>query len=49
MPMIKDSYLELPARPGLGIELNEEAVEKYPQKPYDRPVIIDRDGGIGLE
>ena len=49
MPVIKDGYLELPDLPGLGIELNEEAVGKYPQKPYDRPVIVNHDGGIGLE
>ncbi len=49
LPVIKDGYLELPDRPGLGIELDEEAFAKYPRKPYDRPVIIDQDGAIGLE
>ena len=49
MPVIVDGYLELPDRPGLGIELNEEALPKYPRKPYDRPVIIRQDGAIGLE
>ncbi len=49
MPTIKDGYLELPDRPGLGIELNEEAVENYPRRPYDRPVIVQHDGAIGLE
>ena len=33
----------------LRIELGEEAVTKYPPKPYDRPVIIEQDGAIGLE
>ena len=49
MPVIVDGYLELPDGPGLGIELNEEALPKYPRKPYDRPVIIQQDGAIGLE
>lgn len=49
MPAIKDGFLQLPDRPGLGIELNENAVEKYPRKPSDRPVIIQQDGAIGLE
>ena len=49
MPVIEDGFLQLSDRPGLGIELNEEAVQQYPARPYDRPVIIDCDGAIGLE
>ena len=49
IPVVENSYLKLPEGPGLGIELNEEAVEAYPFKPYDRPVIIQYDEGIGLE
>jgi galactonate dehydratase len=47
--VMKNGYLELPDRPGLGIEINEEAVLKYSYKPYDRPVVIMKDGSIGLE
>lgn len=49
MPVIEKGYLKLPQKPGLGIALNEEVAEKYPFKPFDRPVIIQNDGGIGLE
>jgi len=49
IPTIKDGHLELPDRPGLGIELNEDAVQRYPRRPSDRPVIIQDDGAIGLE
>ncbi len=49
LPQIKDGHLCLPERPGLGIELNEEAAQRYPYKPYDRPVIKAEDGSIGLE
>ncbi len=49
LPVIEASHLVLPDRPGIGIELNEEAVERYPSRASDRPVIIQRDGGIGLE
>jgi galactonate dehydratase len=49
LPKIENGYLNLPQRPGLGIELNEEAAAKYSFKPFDRPVIIEHDGGIGLE
>ncbi len=48
-PRIKDGHLELPESPGLGIELNEEDVAGYPGKPYDRAVIVEHDGAIGLE
>jgi galactonate dehydratase len=48
IPRIEDGYLELPDRPGLGIELNEDATKDYPYKPFDRPVIINKDGSIGL-
>ena len=49
VPVIEDGYLQLPEGPGLGIEFNEEAADRYPWKPYDRPVIIQHDGGVGLE
>jgi galactonate dehydratase len=49
IPEVKDGYLQLPDKPGLGIELNEKALKDYPFKPYDRPVIVNRDGSIGLE
>jgi hypothetical protein len=41
--------MELPEGPGLGIEVDEQAAREYPYKPFDRPVIINRDGSIGLE
>ena len=49
MPQIEAGYLKLPTRPGLGIGLNEDAIDQYPFKPYDRPVILGQDGEIGLE
>ena len=49
LPDIANGYLELPQKPGIGIELNEDACRKYPGKPYDRPIIIRRDGSVGLE
>jgi galactonate dehydratase len=39
-------YLLLPTKPGLGIELNEEAFKEYPSKPYERPPLVSRDGGL---
>ncbi len=48
-PRIEEGHLILSDKPGLGIEFNEAAAEKYPFRPFDRPVIIQPDGGIGLE
>jgi hypothetical protein len=35
-------------KPGLGIELDEEAAARYPYKPFDRRVVASPDGGIGI-
>ena len=49
LPTFEHGHLLLPEKPGIGIEFNEAAAEKYPYRPFDRPVIIESDGGIGLE
>jgi galactonate dehydratase len=43
---LKDGYLELPTAPGLGIELNEDVVEKYPARRWHRPFPIRADGSM---
>ena len=48
LPNVEHGHLVLGDRPGLGIELNEESITKYPFKPFDRRVIVEKDGGIGL-
>ena len=48
-PMVlKDGYLELPTKPGLGIELNEEAFAKYPARSWHRPFPFRVDGSMGF-
>ncbi|MEM3694302.1 MAG: galactonate dehydratase [Candidatus Bathyarchaeia archaeon] len=32
-PKVEDGYISVPKEPGLGIRLNEEAIEKYPYQP----------------
>jgi galactonate dehydratase len=39
-------YLEVPTKPGIGIELNEEAFKHHPPIPYDRPPLINEDGSL---
>ena len=39
-------YLIIPDKPGLGIELNEEAFQHYPVVAYDRPPMIYEDGSL---
>ena len=46
--VIENGYIELPTKPGLGLELNEEALRDYPPSPWDRPVVVQADGSVGL-
>ncbi len=41
-----DGYLELPERPGLGIELNEDAVRGRPVVNWRRSAPFRPDGGV---
>jgi len=34
-PIMKDNFIELPTKPGLGIELNEEALGNRPYRYFD--------------
>ena len=34
-PVMKDEFIELPTKPGLGIELNEEALGNRPYKYFN--------------
>jgi hypothetical protein len=36
----------VPDRPGIGIDLNEEAFANYPTMPYNRPPLINPDGSL---
>jgi galactonate dehydratase len=44
---LKDGYLELPTRPGLGIDLNVDAFERYPFRRWHRAFPIRADGSMG--
>ena len=43
-----DGYLELPARPGLGIELNEEYCARHPYQAWRRSQPLKPDGAVAL-
>jgi galactonate dehydratase len=45
---LRNGYLELPTRPGLGIELNEDAFEKYPYRPWRRGTPTRADGSLAF-
>lgn len=45
---LKDGYLELPRRPGLGIELNFDAFPKYPFRRWHRGFPIREDGSMAF-
>lgn len=42
-----DGYLQIPDAPGLGIELDLDAIQKYPPKPWRRGPVFEADGNIG--
>jgi galactonate dehydratase len=44
--MVKNGYIELPTKPGLGVELNEEAFRHYPPKPWHRGFDYRADGSV---
>lgn len=44
-----DGYLELPERPGLGIDLNMDALEKYPFASWHRPFTYREDGSLAYQ
>jgi galactonate dehydratase len=45
-PQIKNGYAELPARPGLGVTLNEKVAAAHPYKPTNRPEYRFGDGSV---
>lgn len=44
----KDGHLEIPSAPGLGIELDETSLQKYPARPWRRAPVFEADGNIGF-
>ncbi len=45
--VVKNGYIELPTKPGFGIELNEEAIKHHPPRPWHRPFLYRPDGSVG--
>ncbi|MCZ2146289.1 MAG: galactonate dehydratase [Bryobacterales bacterium] len=45
--MVKDGYIPVPTKPGLGVELNEEAFRMYPTKSWHRGFDYRADGSVG--
>jgi galactonate dehydratase len=41
---IENGYLKIPEKPGLGVELNEDALKKYAYEPRDLPGLTHEDG-----
>jgi len=45
---VENGYIPIPTKPGLGIELNEEAFAKYPYKPWNRGFPQHEDGSMAF-
>ena len=46
--MVKDGYVEIPNKPGWGVELNEEAFQHYPPGPWKRSTGYRADGSVAF-
>ena len=46
--MVKDGYVDIPTKPGWGVELNEEAFEHYPPGPWKRSTGFRADGSVAF-
>jgi galactonate dehydratase len=46
--MVKDGYLEIPNKPGWGVELNEEALRHMPPRPWKRMTDYRADGSVAF-
>ena len=44
-----DGYLELPERPGLGLDLMEDALGRYPFRSWHRPFPLRPDGSLAFQ
>jgi len=44
---VKDGYVELPKKPGLGVELNEEVIKRLGYKHSGFPEVYRKDGSVG--
>ena len=47
-PMVKDGYADIPNKPGWGVELNEEAFQHYPPRPWKRTTGFRADGSVAF-
>ena len=46
--MVKDGYLDIPNKPGWGVELNEEAFPSMPPQPWKRGTGYRADGSVAF-
>jgi galactonate dehydratase len=46
--MVKDGHVEIPNKPGWGVELNEEAFQHYPPGPWKRSTGYRADGSVAF-
>ena len=46
VPQLEDGYLLIPQAPGLGVELAEDAQEKYPYRPVLLDTRLHVDGSV---
>ena len=45
---LKDGYLMVPEKPGIGVELDEEGIKKHPFRQHGGPAPLREDGSVAL-
>jgi galactonate dehydratase len=43
---LEDGYLEIPDAPGIGVELDDAAIERFPYRPRTPQTMLRKDGSI---
>jgi galactonate dehydratase len=44
--MVRDGYVQIPTKPGWGVDLNEEVFQYYPSRSWKRSTGYREDGSI---
>ena len=44
-----NGYLVIPETPGLGVEINEDAIKNHPLQYWRRPLVIEPDGNVAYQ
>jgi galactonate dehydratase len=44
---VREGYVDFPKKPGLGVELNDETIQRLGYRPSEFPEVYRKDGSVG--